>query len=144
MGIVIEFKRKQQGGRGAGRTNGDLYVSQVDTQSDGRSKSISLRFSKQCLAKLRWMVGDYVVASCDIDADSKRFSWTFRRVAGADAGGCKISGQGQEHKCGTARFAVDNASLRSLFPGNVKGYTCELAGVDGDTVRFVGGITSGG
>ena len=142
MAIVIDFTRKQRGGNGTARASGDLYVSQVDTASDGRSKSVSLRFSKAVLAKLRWIVGDYVVATCEIDNGGKLFTWSARRVAGADAGGCKISGQGQAHKCGTARFAIDDASLATVFPGGVKGYSCEMVEHDGASAKFIGGPVS--
>lgn len=137
MPTVIEFGRRGHHFARAGASS-DFYVSQVDVSSKGSpGRSISVRFSKAVLQKLRWIVGDYVKASCEISDDGTSQTWTLTRVAGADCGGCKISGQGKTHGAATVRFTLPKEVCRKVFPKDDRGYTGELAEHDGAKASFV-------
>jgi hypothetical protein len=137
MPIVIDFKRNPRGcRRGSGGGSSDIYVSQVDGGDEGRNRSIAIRLSRQCMNRLRWIVGDYVVASCEVADDMKSCIWSLKRVTGPEADGCKLSGQGKHDGNASVRFTLSADVIDTIFPDGAKGFDGELLENDG-AARFL-------
>jgi hypothetical protein len=125
---VIEFARIGQGGRRAGEAC-DLHV--YATQDKKGRMSLGLRVSGKVMARMRWIIGDYVKAS--YDGDNKR--WTLTRVP-ADGGGNKLSAQGKTDGHGTVRFAIDPKVEARIFP-NSESHSAKLVDASESSAIFL-------
>jgi hypothetical protein len=138
MPILIDFKRNPKGGRrGGSGVASDIYVSQVDGGDESRSKSVSIRLCRTVLDLLRWIVGDFVVATCEVEDDMRSCVWTLKRVTGPKDGGCKLSGQGKHIGHASVRFTLPADVIDTLFPGGAKGFDGELIESEGAAAKFL-------
>ena len=127
MSIIKFHRRNPCGRRSANRSDLLVYMSQ---SKSAKSTAVCLRVSSKILNELRWIAGDYVVAS--YDTESQR--WTIERVS--DDCGNKLSGKTQKGHGATVRFSVINFDTKQLGFVSDNGYGCKMLHADSKSAVF--------
>lgn len=121
---VIELARKSKGGvRMSDASDLRVYCTTESAKKGGRH-SIGIRVRNSVMKRLRWMIGDKVVAKFD----DERKTWTVERVT--DGTGNALSSQGHNEGHGTVRFACDSLVADRCGLTNGGGYDCRMISSD--------------
>jgi hypothetical protein len=122
----VVFCRRTAGGRGSASSHSEVLFSRV---KDSKSRdSLSVRFNGDVMKKLRWMVGDYVVAY----PKDEGARWVFERVQGPQQGGIRICSGSSTSGSGVCRFTHENDVLDVLFRDGNKQFAGTLCDSQGN------------